>query len=79
MTDTKRLLQSIGQRTFIRCHPVAVSRGEDFDTDDLLKCDPELHGTSRDAQRTRVSKLKRLVREGLVGEALDHCRQGRRR
>ena len=77
MTDVDRLLQSIGKRCFWNCHETAARRGDSFSVEDLLACDPELEGTSPRAQRTRVSKIKRLVREGLEEAALALCRQGR--
>lgn len=73
MTDTQRLLQSIGQRTFLRCHERAQAKRDEFTVDDLLECDPQLRGTTPSAQRTRVSKLKHIVREGLIEEALSLC------
>ena len=77
MTDVDRLLQSIGKRCFSNCHETAARRGDSFSVEDLLACDPELEGTSPRAQKSRVSTIKRLVREGLQKEALARCRQGR--
>ena len=73
MTDVDRLLQSIGKRCFRNCYETAAKLGDSFSTDDLLVCDPELEGTSLKARRTRVSKIKRLVREGLGAAALERC------
>ena len=73
MTDIDRLLQSIGKRCFRNCHETATKLGDSFAVDDLLACDPKLEGTSPKAQRTRVSKIKRLIREGLGKAALARC------
>ena len=71
--DVDRLLQSIGKRCFRNCHDTAIRRGDAFDVHDLLACDPALEGTSPKAQATRVSKIKKLVREGRAKEALARC------
>ena len=73
MTDIDRLLQSVGKRCFRNCHETATKLGDSFAVDDLLGCDPDLEGTSPKAQRTRVSTIKRLVREGLGKAALARC------
>ena len=74
MTDVDRLLQSIGKRCFRNCCETAARLGSSFSVDDLLVCDPELEGTSLKARRTRVSKIKRLIGEGLGKTALARCR-----
>ena len=73
MTSAALLLQSIGQRTFLRCYAVAIEKGDSFDRTDMHSCDPDLEDTSPNALGTRASKLKRIVREGLVAEAVSLC------
>jgi len=70
-----RLLQSVGKRCFKSCYETACRLGDSFSIDDLLKCDPKLEGTSPKAQSTRVSKIKRLIREGWGEEALARCQR----
>ena len=74
MTNIDRLVQSIGKRCFRNCYETAVRRGENFDVQDLLRCDPALKDTEPSGQRTRVSCMRRLVREGRAQEALARCR-----
>ena len=76
MTDIDRLLQSIGKRCFRNCYETAVRRGENFDAQDLLRCDPELKDTAPGGQRIGVNCIKRLVREGLAAKAKSMCVQG---
>ena len=73
-----RMLNSIGKRTFVRCHDTATRRGDSFTVDDMLHCDPDLEGTRPTAQATRASKIRTLIREGLGHTALSRC-QGHRR
>ena len=73
MTDVDRLLKSIGKRSFRNCFDTAARAADSFSVDDLLVCDPALEATSLKAQRTRVSKIRRLIREGLGSEALERC------
>lgn len=75
MADIDRLLHSIGKRCFRNCYDCAIRRGDAFDVHDLLACDPTLlkSGKSPNARKTRVSKIKKLVREGLAQEALARC------
>ena len=75
--DVDRLLRSIGKRCFCNCYETAVRLGEAFDTDDLLRCDPALNGTSPRAMSTRASKIRKLVKEGLAAEALSLCGKGK--
>ena len=70
----KRLLKSVGKRCYRNCYSTAVRLGDTFKVEHLLECDPDLEGTSIKAQRTRCSKIRRLVREGWADEALDYCR-----
>lgn len=70
MRTTNRLLQSIGHRCFRNCYETAMRRGEAFGIADLLRCDPALRGTSPEAQATRASKIRKLVREGRAAAAL---------
>lgn len=77
-TDVERLLQSIGKRCFRNCYDIAIRRGGAFDVRNLVAGDPALEGTSPRAQATRVSKIKRLVREGRAKEALALCEGARK-
>ena len=72
--NVDRLLKSIGKRCFRNCYLTAVRRGDAFDVCDLLACDPDLEGKSPKAHATRVSKIRKLVKEGLAEEALARCR-----
>ena len=74
-TDIERLLKSISKRCFRNCYDTAVRLGESFDVDALLECDPTLKrtGKGKDARRTRVSNIKKLIKEGLGEEALARC------
>ena len=73
MTNIDRLLQSIGKGCFKNCHETANKRGDSFSVDDLLACDPELEGAPPKAQKTRASKIERLIRDGLGAAALARC------
>ena len=68
--DLGRVLQSIGKRCYTNCYEVAIKKGEHLVIEDLLANDPKLKGKKESGLTTRLSCIKRIVREGKAEEAL---------
>ena len=78
MANLERLLQTVGKRTFRNCYEKASRRGDSFSIEDLLMCDPALERYSDAGNRTKLSTLKRIIREGMGPQAYMRALNARR-
>lgn len=76
--NLERRIESIGKRCFDNCYEVAVQKGDDLTLEDLIYHDPQLVGTSVKSLRTRLHKIKSIIRAGRGAEALAIAKDRRR-
>lgn len=70
LEELERKLQSIGKRTFRNSYEMVKEKGEALTKDDLLKCDPDLVGTTESGLNTRLSCIRWIFRADLQEQAL---------